>query len=193
MKAIQIFVVVTGAILVLGLLALFAIGRRPGAGRVSGSVELGVPPAVAMPWLTEPAKLRRWVGWLAEVKGDTSAAALGRKQEWVMDDGKSGALTLAVEITGWSPPDSMRMTLAVPGMVEGDNRYVLEDLLAGTRLTVTGKYRHPNLMVALLEPLVTPEAQAKLRADLARLREAVRSDTTSAAPARAADSAATSH
>lgn len=193
MKAIQIFVVVTGAIIVLGLLALFAIGRRPGAGRVGGSVELGVPPAVAMQWLTEPAKLRRWVGWLAEVKGDTSAAALGRKQEWVMDDGKSGALTLAVEITGWSPPDSMRMTLAVPGMVEGDNRYVLEDLLAGTRLTVSGKYRHPNIMVALLEPLVTPEAQAKLRADLARLREAVRSDTTSAEPAPAADSAATSH
>lgn len=193
MKAIQIFVVVTGAIIVLGLLALFAIGRRPGAGRVGGSVELGVPPAVAMQWLTEPAKLRRWVGWLAEVKGDTSAAALGRKQEWVMDDGKSGALTLAVEITGWSPPDSMRMTLAVPGMVEGDNRYVLEDLLAGTRLTVSGKYRHPNIMVALLEPLVTPEAQAKLRADLARLREAVRADTTSAEPAPAADSAATSH
>lgn len=190
MKAIQIFVVVTGAIIVLGLLALFAIGRRPGAGRVSGTVELGVPPAVAMRWLTEPSKLRRWVGWLAEVKGDTTAAALGRRQEWVMDDGKSGAITLAIEITGWSPPDSMRVKLSVPGLVEGDNRYVLEDLLAGTRLTVTGKYTHPNLVVALLEPLATPEAQAKLRADLARLREAVLSDTTSAAPA--ADSAAVS-
>lgn len=193
MKAIQIFVVVTGAIIVLGLLALFAIGRRPGAGRVSGTVELGVPPAVAMRWLTEPAKLRRWVGWLAEVKGDTTAAALGRRQEWVMDDGKSGAVTLAIEITGWSPPDSMRVKLSVPGLVEGDNRYVLEDLLAGTRLSVTGKYTHPNLVVALLEPLATPEAQAKLRADLARLREAVLSDTTSAAPAPAADSAATAH
>lgn len=190
MKAIQVFVVVTGAIIVLGLLALFAIGRRPGAGRVSGTVELGVPPAVAMRWLTEPSKLRRWVGWLAEVKGDTTAAALGRRQEWVMDDGKSGAITLAIEITGWSPPDSMRVKLSVPGLVEGDNRYVLEDLLAGTRLTVTGKYTHPNLVVALLEPLATPEAQAKLRADLARLREAVLSDTTSAAPA--ADSAAVS-
>lgn len=190
MKAIQVFVVVTGAIIVLGLLALLAIGRRPGAGRVSGTVELGVPPAVAMRWLTEPSKLRRWVGWLAEVKGDTTAAALGRRQEWVMDDGKSGAITLAIEITGWSPPDSMRVKLSVPGLVEGDNRYVLEDLLAGTRLTVTGKYTHPNLVVALLEPLATPEAQAKLRADLARLREAVLSDTTSAAPA--ADSAAVS-
>jgi hypothetical protein len=192
MKAIQVFVIATGAIIVLGLLALFAIGRRPGAGRVGGTVELGVPPAVAMQWLTEPAKLRRWVGWLAEVKGDTTAAALGRKQEWVMDDGRSGALTLAVEITGWAPPDSMRMTLAVPGMVEGDNRYVLEDLLAGTRLTVTGKYRHPNLVVALLEPLVTPEAQAKLSADLARLRAAIATsaDTASAAAAPADTTAA---
>lgn len=173
MKAIQMFVVVTGAIIVLGLLALFLVGRRPGAGRVSATVELAVPPASAMPWLTEPAKLRQWVGWLAEVKGDTSAAAVGRKQEWVMDDGKSGALTMSIELTGYAPPDSMRARLTVPGLVEGDNRYVLEDLLAGTRLTVTGKYRHPNPIIALLEPLATPEAQAKLRADLARLRVVV--------------------
>lgn len=189
MKAIQIFVVVTGGIIVLGLFALFLVGRRPGAGRVSGTVELGVPPAEAIAWLTEPSKLRRWVGWLAEVKGDTSAAVVGRKQQWVMDDGKSGALTMSIELTGYAPPDSMRARLTVPGLVEGDNRYVLEDLLAGTRLTVTGQYRHPNPMIALLEPLATPEAQAKLRADLARLRDVV---ATAAAetPGAPADSAA---
>lgn len=195
MKAIQVFVIATGAVIVLVLLALFMMGRRPGAGRVSATVELGAPPAEVMPWLTEPAKLRRWVGWLSDVKGDTSAAALGRKQQWVMDDGKSGALTMDVELTGWSPPDSMRAKLTVPGLVEGDNRYVLEDLLAGTRLTVTGKYRHPNLVVALLEPLVTPEAQAKLRADLARLREAIAAsaDTSHGGAAPAADSLTSTH
>jgi len=193
MKAIQVFVIATGAVIVLVLLALFMVGRRPGAGRVSGTVELGAPPAEVMPWLTEPSKLRRWVGWLADVKGDTTAATLGRTQQWVMDDGKSGAITMNVELTGWAPPDSMRAKLSVPGLVEGDNRYVLEDLLAGTRLTVSGRYTHPNLVVALLEPLVTPEAQAKLRADLARLRGAIAAsaDTSHGGPATAADSLAT--
>lgn len=173
MKAIQVFVITTGVIIVLGLLALFAMGRRPGAGRVSGSVELDASPAAVMAWLTEPAKLRRWVGLLSEVKGDTSAAVLGRKQEWVMDDGKSSALTMQIELTGWAPPDSMRVRMLVPGMVEGDNRYVLENLGARTRLSVSGKYHHPNPIIALLEPLVTPEAQAKLQSDLARLRTTI--------------------
>lgn len=178
MKAVQIFVVVTGAVIVLGLLALFLVGRRPGAGLVSGTVELAAPPATVMTWLTEPAKLRQWVSWLSEVRGDSSAAAAGRRQEWVMDDGKSGALTLSVEMTGYWPPDSMRMRLVAPGLVEGDNRYVLEDLLAGTRLTVVGKYHHPNPLIGLLEPLVTPEAQSKLSADLARLRTSVAVEAT---------------
>lgn len=180
MKAIQVFVITTGVIIVLGLLALFAMGRRPGAGRVSGSVELDASPAAVMAWLTEPAKLRRWVGLLSEVKGDTSAAVLGRKQEWVMDDGKSSALTMQIELTGWAPPDSMRVRMLVPGMVEGDNRYVLENLGARTRLSVTGKYHHPNPIIALLEPLVTPEAQAKLQSDLARLRTTIAAEAVEA-------------
>lgn len=173
MRAIQIFVITTGGLIVLGLLLLFLASRRPGAGRVNASVELDAPPAVAIAWLTEPAKLRRWVGLLSEVKGDTSAAILGRKQEWVMDDGKTGALTMQIELTGWAPPDSMRVRMVVPGMVEGDNRYVLESLGARTRLSVLGQYHHPNPIILLLEPLVTPEAQAKLQSDLARLREAI--------------------
>lgn len=181
MRAIQIFVIATGSIIVLGLLALFAMGRRPGAGRVSGSVELDAPPAAAMAWLTEPAKLRRWVGFLAAVTGDTGAAAVGRRQAWTMDDGHSPALTMNTELLAYAPPDSLRRRLEVPGLVEGENRFVLEGVGGRTRLTVSGTYRHPNPIVALLEPLVTPEAQAKLQADLARLR-------TQVALAAAADS-----
>lgn len=194
MKLVKIFVIANGALIVLVLLTLFAMGRRPGAGRVAGTVEIGAPPAAVMPWLTEPAKLRRWVGWLAEVKGDTTAAAAGRRQVWVMDDGRSGALSMTTELTGYAPPDSMGVRVTVPGMVEGDNRYTLADLGGRTRLSVTGRYRHPNAMIALLEPLVTPEAAAKLRADLARLRAAVESAAAATDTAgAAADPAVRSH
>lgn len=192
MKAVKLFVLVTGGLIVLGLLALFVASRRPGAGRVTGSVEIGAPPAVVMLWLTEPAKLRQWVGWLAEVKGDTGAAVAGRRQVWVMDDGRSGAVSLATELVEYAPPDSMRVRLTVEGLVEGDNRYVLEDLGGRTRLSVTGRYRHPNPLIALLEPLATPEASAKLAADLARLRTAFASEAaeTAGAPADTAAGAA---
>lgn len=171
MKAIQIFVIATGGVIVFVLLALFLMGRRPDAGRVVGIVEVDAPPATVMAWLTEPAKLRQWVGWLSEVRGDSTAeAAVGRKQVWVMDDHKSGAVSMATEITMFGPPDSMRVHLSVPGLVEGDNLYTLEPVAGRTRITIESRYRHPNPMVALLEPLVTPEAAAKLKSDMAKLR-----------------------
>lgn len=185
MKFIQVFVIATGGLIVLALFSLFLMGRRPDAGRVTGMVEIDAPPAAVLPWLVEAPRLRKWVGWLADVKGDTTAAAVGRKQTWVMDDGTSSAVNLEVRLAAYAPPDSLRLELTVPGMVEGTSRYALEDLGGRTRLTVRSHYRHPNPAIALLEPLATPEAGAKLKADLARLRVQVESSgrDTTAAPA----------
>ncbi|MCC6348667.1 MAG: SRPBCC family protein [Candidatus Eisenbacteria bacterium] len=190
MKAIQWFVIAFGGLIVLVFATLFFLGRRPGAGRVGAVVELNAPPATAIAWLTEPAKLRRWVGYLTGVKGDTSAA-VGAKQTWIMDDGRSGALTMSVEVTAFAPPDSLRRKLSVPGLMWGENRFVLERSGSGTRLTVAGLYHHPNPMVALLEPLLTPGAQAKLDSDLARLRAQFASATDGRAGAPADTSGAT--
>jgi uncharacterized protein YndB with AHSA1/START domain len=169
MKILKIFVITTGSLIVLALLSLFVASRRPDAGVVSATTELQGPPATVMPWLTEPARLKQWVSSLTDVRGDIEQAAVGQRQIWTMDDGKSGALTMTIEITMYSPPDSMRRSLLVPGLVEGTNTYELTDLGGRTRLKVEGKYHHPNPLVALLEPLVAPEAKAKLRADLAKL------------------------
>jgi uncharacterized protein YndB with AHSA1/START domain len=185
MKALKLFVIATGGLIVLAFFSLFMMGRRPDAGRISGVVEIAAPPEVVMTWLTEPAKMRRWVGWLADVKGDTSAVSIGRKQVWVMDDGHSGAVSIQTELAAFAPPDSMRLRLEVPGMVEGENFYQLENMNGGTRLTVNGRYHHPNPIIALLEPLATPEAAAKLKADLDRLRTQVAAftlDASGAAP-----------
>jgi uncharacterized protein YndB with AHSA1/START domain len=186
MRAIKIFVILSGGLIVFGLLALFIMGRRPEAGRITGIVEVDAPPASVLAWLTEPAKLKQWVGWLANVQGDTTAAAVGRRQVWVMDDHQSGAISMSTELTMFQPPDSMRVHLEVPGMVEGDNLYTLTDLAGRTRLVVEGRYRHPNPIVALLEPLATPEAAAKLKADMARLRTMIELATAEGPGAAAA-------
>lgn len=169
MKILKIFVITSGSLIVLVLLSLFAASKRPDAGIVAATAELQAPPATVMPWLTEPAKLKQWVSSLADVRGDVDQAAVGARQIWTMDDGKSGALTMSIEITMYAPPDSMRRSLMVPGLVEGANTYVLTDLGERTRLSVVGKYHHPNPLLALLEPIVAPEAKAKLQADLAKL------------------------
>jgi hypothetical protein len=183
MKLVKLFVIVSGGLIVLALLALFAMGRRPDAGRITGTVELDGPPSSVLPWLVEPARLKRWVSWLADVRGDSTAeAAVGRTQVWVMDDGKSGATEMVTTITAWAPPDSFRRSLSVPGLVEGENAYTLADVGGRTRLTVEGRYHHPNPMIALLEPLATPEAAAKLRADLSKLRVLVASLRIEEAP-----------
>ncbi len=182
MKFIKIFVVTTGAFIVCVILALFLAGRRPGAGRVSGVVTLDQPPAAVMPWLTEPARLERWVGWLRQVDGDTTAAAVGRKQTWHMDAGESGTLPLSVEITGYWPPDSLQLHRSVPGFLEGDNRYTLTAAGGGTRLAVEEHDRYPNFVVGLLEPFATPQAKRKLNADLARLDSLIAGDARAGAP-----------
>ncbi len=173
MRFVKIFVIANGALIVLGLVTLFAIGHRPGAGHVPGEVELDAPPAAVMPWLTEPARLRRWVGYLQAVDGDTSAAAVGRRQVWRMDDGQGGAVLMHSRITAYAPPETLAQHVEVPGLVEGDNTYVLTDQGGRTRLAVDGRYRHPNPIVALLEPIATPQAVGKLRGDLARLKAQV--------------------
>lgn len=169
MKVLKIFVITSGSLIVIALLSLFIASKRPDAGVVAATAELQAPPATVMPWLTEPAKLKQWVSSLADVRGDIEQPAVGQRQIWTMDDGKSGALSMTIEVTMYAPPDSMRRSLLVPGLVEGANTYVLTDLGGRTRLNVVGKYHHPNPMVALLEPLVAPEAKAKLKADLAKL------------------------
>ena len=119
MKILKIFVISSGSLIVLVLLALFIASKRPDAGIVTASAELQVPPATVMPWLTEPEKLKQWVTFLTEVRGDTSEVAVGTRQLWLMDDGKSGVLTMSTEVTMYAPPDSMRRSLVVPGLVEG--------------------------------------------------------------------------
>lgn len=159
---------------VLALVVLFALSRRPGAGKDEVSVEIARPPEVVWAWMTEPDKLVQWVSWLQAVEYDsTTAMGVGHREVWVMNDPNTKeTMRIQATITAEDAPRSGAAHLLVPGSFEGDASYTITDLGNGrSRLTQKTSFRYLQAFFALLEPLITPEARKKQVADFARLKE----------------------
>jgi len=60
------------AVLVVAAAGLWIASNRRDAGRMRASVEIERAPEEIWPWITEPEQLTQWVGWLAEVRPDTT-------------------------------------------------------------------------------------------------------------------------
>ena len=200
MKAALRIGVVVGALLVVGVAGLWIASNRRDAGRMRASVEIERAPEEIWPWITEPEQLTQWVGWLAEVKPDTTTPAegIGHRETWVMDDPRARAkMMVPGTVTLWEPPDHMGVHVEVPGQFSGDVLYTLTDLGDGnTRVEQDGRYTYDSRLVSLMEPLLTPGAMRKVFDDMKRLKEKVEAvpedpnqgvhdddDSTSTAPA----------
>lgn len=165
------------AVLLIGVAGLWIASNRRDAGRMRASVEIERAPEEIWPWITEPEQLTQWVGWLAEVKPDTTTPAegIGHRATWVMDDPRAkGKVLVPGMITVWDPPDQMGVHVEVPGEFKGDVLYTLTDLGNGrTRVEQDGRYTYESRLVSLLEPLLTPDAMRKTFDDMKRLKEKV--------------------
>lgn len=160
-------------LLVLAIVVLLALGRRPDAGVNRATIEIARPPAVVWSWLSEPEKLKQWVDWLVAVESDTtSPSGVGHREVWVMDDpNMKQQMRLPATVTAVDPPRSMSAHIAEPGSFDGDVSYTLEDLGNDrTRVTQLSRFKYTNPLYVLLEPLVTPEAQKKADSDFAKLK-----------------------
>ncbi len=165
------------AVVVISFLGLWIASNRRDAGRMQASIEIARPPEEIWRWVTEPEKLRQWVGWLDRVEPDSTSPpeGIGHKETWVMNDPRlKQELHVPGTITLWEPPNQMGVHIEVPDMFVGDVLYSLEDLGNGrTRVKQDGRVRYQNRMAALMEPMVTPDAMRKLFDDMKRLREKV--------------------
>jgi uncharacterized protein YndB with AHSA1/START domain len=174
--AVRIAVAVLG-LLAFSLAALWIASNRRDAGRMRASVEIERAPEEIWPWITEPEQLTQWVGWLAEVKPDTTSPdeGIGHRETWVMDDPRSkGKLLVPGTVTLWEPPDQVGVHVEVPGSFSGDVLYTLTDLGNGrTRVEQDGRYTYESRLVSLMEPLLTPDAMRKLFDDMKRLKQKV--------------------
>jgi uncharacterized protein YndB with AHSA1/START domain len=189
-NAIRLFktVVLGTAIMILGgFAALVCLGFRPGASSTSSTIEIARPPEVVWAWLTEPARLTRWVGWLTSVKQDsTSADGIGGRQSWTLHDPNMAQDVVVIgTVTEQDAPRLRRVHVRTPGMFSGDYAYTLTPVAGGTRLQQSAHFRYDMWFARLMEPLVTPQASRKAREDQARLKQL--------AEAEPADSNAAAH
>lgn len=165
------------AVLLIGVAGLWIASNRRDAGRMRASVEIERAPEEIWPWITEPEELTQWVGWLAEVKPDTTTPAegIGHRETWVMDDPRrKGKVMWPGTITLWEPPDQVGVHMEVPGDFDGDVLYTLTDLGNGrTRVEQDGRYTYDSRFVSLIEPLLTPDKMRKMFDDMKRLKQKV--------------------
>lgn len=179
--------VVVGGLLglvVLCVLGLWLMGMRSGAGRSVHSVVVARPTADVWEWITDPAKVKQWVSWLVEIRtAETGPPRVGMTEVWVMDDpNMKQQIEIQGRITEVTPLQSLSVAISMPGQFEGSTTYTLTEVEGGTRLDTDGRFRYTHPLIRLLEPIVTPEADKKMRADLTRLK----SLAEAAPPARAA-------
>jgi uncharacterized protein YndB with AHSA1/START domain len=174
MKWIQRIVLGILGLIVLAVVVLFALSKRPGAGETEVTVEIARPPAVVWAWLTEEPKLVQWVGWLTDVVPDPATPpGVGHKETWVMlDPNSKEPMRIVTTVTREDAPRAAAARLEVPGAFVGDVSYDLTDLGSGrTQLRQKSVFHMKNPVFTLMEPLVTPEARKKANADFARLKQ----------------------
>jgi uncharacterized protein YndB with AHSA1/START domain len=169
------------ALLIIAIAVLFALGHRASAGQIHVSAELNASPEQLWPWLNETDKVKQWISWLVEVRQDRPATGVGTKQIWVMHDSNDGGKPMEIEgiYTEYRPPTRQTVQVSAAGSFDGRETYRVENLGAGkTRLDIDGSYHYSEWWAALLEPLITPAAEKKLRGDVARLKSLVESNGT---------------
>ena len=180
MKAMQLIVRIVGAllaVLVVCALGLWIASNRRDAGRMRGSIEIERTPEEIFAWMNEPEKLKQWVGWLSDVRPDSSTPreGIGHRETWIMDDPRmKQKVFVPGTITLWEPPNQMGVHVEAPAMFDGDVFYKLTDLGNGrTKVEQDARFHYLDRFAALLEPMVTPEAMRKMVDDMHRLKSKV--------------------
>lgn len=183
MKLLKILLPGLALLLLAGAGTLLALGRREGAGWNTASVAIAAPPEAVFPWLTEPARLQRWVGGMVDGEVVTPGPVRpgSRSRETVMMG--SERTEMVSTVTALEPGRALEVSIDGDGF-RMDTRYEVEaDGRGGTRLRFQGVTRYERPFPRLMEPVITPAAQEKLEEDLARLKALVEAEAGRARPA----------
>jgi uncharacterized protein YndB with AHSA1/START domain len=162
------------AVVLVGVIVLLALGRRDDAGRNTAAIQIDRPPAQVFPWITEPDRLKQWIGGLVESTPLTDdGLEVGARSREVIAMGNE-RYEMETTIVDLEPPVRLVVEIESSGF-KADARYDLVESGGGTFFSYAciSRYEHP--MAKLMEPLVTRAAQQKIEGDLARLKELVES------------------
>lgn len=136
--------------------------------RYEATTAIARPAAAIFPLLTEPERLKQWIGGLeSSVPLTEGGLRLGaRSRETVVEDGRRMAMDS--EVVELDPPRLIAVTLDGAG-AQGLVRYTLNETTGGTTLLYEVELRFRGLM-ALFAAFARGPAQAKVDSDLARLK-----------------------
>jgi uncharacterized protein YndB with AHSA1/START domain len=175
MKWLLYALVAVVGVVMLAVLVLLMLGGGRGDSRLQASIEISRPADVVFDWITEPARVQSWVGWLVEIQSLTPGDhTVGSREVWVMEDRNNNNQRMEIqsEIIRFEKDRTLATRVHTPGGFEGTVSYALEPIGADrTRLQYLGDYRFEHWLAKLLEPVISRSAQQKLEEDLARLKQ----------------------
>jgi uncharacterized protein YndB with AHSA1/START domain len=153
------------------IVVMTILSRRPNAGRNEFSIQIDRPPAQVFPWLTESYRLTRWIDGLESsvpIKGD-SAVRGAKSRETILVNVK--LYTFVSEILEIKRDTLMvvRIESEPPGFTIS-SMYELAPQGAGTRLHYVGQADYASVFARVMEPIMTPQSQNKIEADLKKLK-----------------------
>jgi uncharacterized protein YndB with AHSA1/START domain len=150
------------------------LSRRPNAGRNEYTVIIDRPPAEVFPWLTEPYRLTRWIGGLESstpISGD-SVVRGARSREIVLAGKKRYAFI--TEITDVRKDSMLAVQItSEPKGYTVNALYELSPAGTGTQLRYVGQADYAGVFARVMEPLVTPQSQRKIKTDMLHLKELI--------------------
>jgi uncharacterized protein YndB with AHSA1/START domain len=137
------------------------------------TVEIDAPVERVFEYVAEPERMHEWVGGLLEFRPLGPGPALGARGVQVVHMA-GRRWELESELTRYEPPRELEARL-VHKDFESLASYRLEESNGRTRVTTTMETEYKQAFARLLAGVVTRQAQKKLEADLARLKQVVES------------------
>jgi uncharacterized protein YndB with AHSA1/START domain len=169
-----VFAGLVGLVL-LAVVVLLAIGGGRGESQLVHSVEIARPAPVVFAWISQPERLKSWIGWLVDVQPLTpSPIASGSRYVFVMEDRNNNnqRMDIQTEYTRFEADRLLEARLHVPDGFSGVVTYELQPMDSNrTHLTYRGTYHFEHWLAKLLEPVIARSAQQKLQEDLQRLKQ----------------------
>jgi uncharacterized protein YndB with AHSA1/START domain len=175
MKWVLYIIAALAGIVILAVIALLVIGGGRGEAQLTTSVEIARPAPVVFRWITEPERVKAWVGWLVDIRPLTPGqAGIGAREVWVMEDRNNNSQRMDIEsqVTRLEADRLVESRLSAAEAFTGTVTYELQPVDANhTRLTYRGTFKYEHWLAKLLEPVITRSARQKLEEDLLRLKQ----------------------
>ena len=168
------------ALVGVALIVLLVLGGFRGRSQLVTSIDINRPASTVFAWISQPAKLKSWVGWLIDVRDLTpDQIGTGTRHVWVMEDrnNNNARMDIQSQVVKYEPDRLLETRVQVVAGFTGDVRYELEPMDASrTRLTYRADYQFDHWLAKLLEPIISRSAQQKLEEDIARLKQQVEAE-----------------